>query len=341
MRNVHIGRALAGIALLGLAAGGCAGTETEVDEAVATNDEAIATNDEAVETEADREDFHIGVSFPDSTTTLYVEMEAGINELAPELGVETTVVYAGGDPAQQLDDVNTLIANGADAILISPIDSEASKPAYEHARSQGVPIISIARSTSPELEDSFVGAPWEDYGEEIAKWTCEATGGEGSVAMLKGPAGASFVDEMERGYKEYLANDCSGLSIVFETNVVPMTSDQSLPAAQDALTAHPDLDVIYSQLDDMVGGVIAALEEQGRLEEVVITGFDGSPEGFAFIREGKQDMTIALQPFKWGQLGLKTALDVLQGEEVGDLVTIESTLVDQSNIGQYADEDLR
>lgn len=323
-------RALGLMLALGLVAAACGGEEEEAPE----------TAEEPVE--APEESLTIGVSLASPTIPLYVAMAEGIRERAAELGVEVVFTEANEDPVQQLNDVQDLIAQGVDGILISPIDSEAAKPAYEDARAAGITIMSIARNTDPELEDSFIGAPWDKFGRAIAEWTCDAAGGQGKIAMVKGPAGASFVDDMEAGYKEIMASDCPDMEIVFETNAVPLTPDQGLAAAQDALSANPDLKVIYANNDDLAIGVIQALEEAGaNLDDVLVTGFDGNPEGLALVEEGKLDMTIALRPFHWGILGLETMVAALRGEEVPQLVEIETIMVTQDTIGQQDPEDLR
>ncbi len=287
------------------------------------------------------EDRLIGVSLASPTIPLYVAMAEGIRDQAAEVGVEVVFTDADEDVEAQLNDVQDLISQGVDGILISPIDSVAAVPAYEDARAQDITIVSIARNVEPEYEDAFVGARWETYGRQIAEWTCEEAGGEGTIAMIKGPAGASFVEEMEVGYKDFMASDCPGMTIVFETNAAPLSAEQGLTAAQDALSANPDVTAIYANNDELAEGAIRALEEQDRVEEVIVTGFDGNETGLANIRDGAQDMTIALRPYAWGQLGLDTILQVLDGEDVGEVVEIETILLAQSNIGDHDDEELR
>lgn len=290
-----------------------------------------------------QEGLTIGVSLASPTIPLYVAMAEGIRDRAGEFeDVEIVFTEANEDPVQQLNDVQDLIAQGVDGILISPIDAEAAKPAYEDARAAGITIMSIARNTDPELEDSFIGAPWDRFGREIAEWTCgEAEGGK--VAMIKGPAGASFVEDMEDGYKEVMSSEaCSGMEIVFEVNAVPLTADQGLAAAQDALSADEDLAVIYANNDDLAAGAIQALEERGiDMEDVIVTGFDGTPSGLDFVEEGKLDMTIALRPYHWGILGLETMVSHLRGEDVPSLVEIEVEQVTSENIEELDREDLR
>jgi ribose transport system substrate-binding protein len=287
-------------------------------------------------------DYTIGVSLASPTIPLYVAMAEGIRDEANELGAEVVFTEANEDPVQQLNDVQDLIAQGVDGILISPIDAEAAVPAYEDARASDIAIMSIARNTDPEVEDSFIGASWDKYGTQIAEWSCEAAGGQGQIALVKGPAGASFVEDMEDGYKEYVSSECPDMEIVYESNNVPLTPDKGVAAAQDALTANPEVKVIFANNDDLASGVIQAVDEQGiSHEDIIITGFDGTPEGVQLVKDGKLDMTIALRPYHWGQLGLQTMVSFLDGEDVPALVEIETILLDEETVDDHSAEELR
>jgi ribose transport system substrate-binding protein len=286
-------------------------------------------------------DYTVGVSLASPTIPLYVSMADGIRAKAKELGVDVKFTEANEDPVQQLDDVQDLIAQNVDGILISPIDEEAAIPAYEDARASDITIMSIARNTDPEVEDSFIGAPWGKFGRQIADWTCDEAKGEGKIAMIKGPAGASFVEDMQDAYKGYMSSECPGMEIAFEGNSNLLTPDQGLSLTQDALSANPDLRVIYANNDDLADGAITALEEAGGVGDMIITGFDGTSGGVENIRQGEQSMTIALRPYRWGQLGLETMVKALDGEEVPPLVEISTILIDDKNIDQITEEDIR
>jgi ribose transport system substrate-binding protein len=285
--------------------------------------------------------YTVGVSLASPTIPLYVSMADGIRAEAKELGVDVKFTEANEDPVQQLDDVQDLIAQNVDGILISPIDEEAAIPAYEDARASDITIMSIARNTDPEVEDSFIGSHWGKFGRQIAEWTCDEAKGEGKIAMVKGPAGASFVEEMEAAYKDSMSSQCPGMEIVSEANSNMLTPDEGLSLTQDALSANPDVNVIYANNDDLAGGAITALEEGGGAGNMIITGFDGTPGGVENIRKGNQSMTIALRPYRWGQLGLQTMVKALDGEEVPPLVEISTILIDDKNIDQITEADIR
>jgi ribose transport system substrate-binding protein len=285
-------------------------------------------------------DYTIGVDLSLASDPFFVAMSDGIKAEAEKLGVKTVITYSDYDPSKQLANIQDLVAQQVDGILASPADVEASIPAFEVANQADIPIMSIADHTDPDVETSFIGAPWDEFGAKIAKWTCDEAGGKGQVAMIKGPAGVSFVEEMEDGYKGYMSSECPGMSIVFEANV-PTTSEEALKATQDALTAHPDVKAVFTQTDAMAPGVTQVVEEQPNSEDILVTGFSGDKTGYDLLRDGSLDMDIALKPYRWGGLGVRTMVDYLNGEEVPQLVRIDTVLIDQSNIDDFTYEEIR
>lgn len=329
--------ALAAILALVLGALAACGGDDE-EEGAPPAAEETTTGGEA------QEDFTIGVSLASPNIPLYVAMADGIRAKAEELGVEVVFTEANEDPVQQLNDVQDLIAQDVDGILISPIDAEAAVPAYEDARAADIVIMSIARNTDPKVEDAFIGAPWTKFGTQIGEWACEhAPDKATNVAMIKGPAGASFVEEMEDGFKEALSADCPDMKIVFENNNAPLVADKGLASAQDALTRTSDIGVFFANNDDLASGVIQALEEKGvAMDDVIVTGFDGTPEGIQLARDGKLDYTIALRPYAWGQLGLETMVNYLRGDKPAEhIVEIETIDIDKASAAEVTEEETR
>jgi ribose transport system substrate-binding protein len=337
-RTLRIAALAALLVLVAGLAAACGGDDDDDEAAPPAGETTEAT------TGGDEESFTIGVSLASPNIPLYVAMADGIRAKAEELGVEVVFTEANEDPVQQLNDVQDLLAQEVDGILISPIDAEAAVPAYEDAQAANVTIMSIARNTDPEVEDAFIGAPWGKFGTQIGEWTCEhASDKAAKVAMVKGPAGASFVEEMEVGFKEALAADCPDMSVVFENNNAPLVAEKGLASAQDALTRDADISVFFANNDDLAAGVIQALEEKSvAMDDVIVTGFDGTPEGIGLAKEGKLDYTIALRPYAWGQLGLETMVDFLEGEEPADhIVEIETIDIDKDSAADVTEEETR
>jgi ribose transport system substrate-binding protein len=283
----------------------------------------------------------IGVAMPESNDQFYEVIGAGIKAEAKRLHVKANFVFAQNDAATQDQQVRNFVAQKVNAILISPVDANALAPSYQWAQAHHVPIISIARNlANPKYESAFVGADWHVYGTKIAKWTCGHVK-SGKVAMLLGPAGASFVEDMKQTYVSYLKSKCARLKIVFQQNIAHLTPDASLPVAQNALTANPDLKVIYANNDGLAAGAVKAIQQRHRVGKVTITGFDGDPIGFQNIKAGTQAMTVALRPQHWGALGVDTVVKWLSGKKPAHhLVPIVTILIDKSNINKYSQKAL-
>jgi ribose transport system substrate-binding protein len=281
---------------------------------------------------AKENDYTIGIDLSDPEDPLFVQMKQGMEAEAKKLGVKTTYTYSLYDPGKQLDNVQNLLTKNADGLLISPADVKASVPAFQAAKAADVPAVAIADHSDENVQTSFVGAPWDEFGRQIAEWTCDKAGGKGEIAMIEGPSGVSFVEEMKVGYRDYIEQECPGMSIVFETNV-DISRDAALAAAQDAITAHPNLRAIFTNTDTMGAGAIQMLRENNKLGKVIVTGFNGDETGYNLVKKGDLDMTVALKPYAWGRLGIRTIVGILNGEEAQPLVHIDTVVLDADSIG--------
>ena len=287
------------------------------------------------------EDYTIGVDLSLASDPFFVAMAEGIQDEADELGVTAKITYSDYDPSKQIANIQDFVTQQVDGILASPADVEAAIPAFQAAQDADIPIMSIADHTDPSVETAFIGDRWQKFGSDIAEWTCDhAEGNKGEIALIKGPAGVSFVEEMEDGYKQYIDEECPGMSVVFESNTNTAREDAA-KAAQDALTANPNLAAIFNNVDEQAAGTIQALREEGKLGDVLVTGFNGDQVGFGLLQDGTLDMTIALKPYAWGRQGMKTMVDYLNGEEVSGLVEIDSLLIDQDNIDEVNFDEIR
>jgi ribose transport system substrate-binding protein len=286
------------------------------------------------------EDYTIGVDLSLARDPFFGSRPEGLEDEADELGVTATLTDSDYDPGKQIANIQDFVTQNVDGILASPADVEAAIPAFEAAQGADIPIMSIADHTDPEVETSFIGDRWQEFGSQIAEWTCDHAEAKGEIALIKGPAGVSFVEEMEDGYKQYIEEECPGMSIAFEANVNTAREDAA-KAAQDALTANPNLVAIFNNVDEQAAGTIQALREEGKLGDVLVTGFNGDQVGFGLLQDGTLDMTVALKPYQWGRLGMQTMVDYLNGEDVPALVEIDSLLLDQDNIDEVNFDEIR
>jgi ribose transport system substrate-binding protein len=272
----------------------------------------------------------IGVSLAQDDNPFYIVMLKGIRARAAELGFDVVTVSANEDKVKQINGVQDLVARGVKGILISPVDAVGVNAAYDAAKAANIPIVSIARGSTSPNQTIHVAMDEKQIGRDIAEWTAKAIGGEGKVAMLLGPSGAPTFRNLGDGYTEVMAK-YPKIEIAFRTDG-PLTRERGVKQAEDAIVANPDLKAIYCANDDVALGAAQAVAAAGRADKTIVTGMNGVPPALHAIKDGKIAMTVELNPFLWGRLGVDVLATYLKGEKVEPRVFIKHVIVDKNNI---------
>jgi ribose transport system substrate-binding protein len=274
----------------------------------------------------------IGVSLAQDDNPFYIVMLKGIRARADELGWNVVTVSANEDKVKQINGVQDLIAQGVKGVLISPVDAVGVNAAYDAAKAANIPIVSVARGSTSPNQTLHVAMDEKQIGRDIAAWTANAIGGEGKVAMLLGPSGAPTFRNLADGYTEVMAK-YPKIQIVFRSDGA-MTRERGVKQAEDALVANPDLKAIYAANDDVALGAVQAVIAAGASDRTIVTGMNGVPPALHAIKDGKLAMTVELNPFLWGRLGVDVLASYLKGDKVEPRVFIKHVIVDKTNIDQ-------
>jgi ribose transport system substrate-binding protein len=274
----------------------------------------------------------IGVSLAQDDNPFYIVMLKGIRARADELGWNVSTVSANEDKVKQINGVQDLIAQGVKGILISPVDAVGVNAAYDAAKAANIPIVSVGRGSTSPNQTLHVAMDEKQIGRDIAEWTANAIGGEGKVAMLLGPSGAPTFRNLADGYTEVMAK-YPKIQIAFRSDGA-MTRERGVKQAEDALVANPDLKAIYAANDDVALGAAQAVIAAGASDRTIVTGMNGVPPALHAIKDGKLAMTVELNPFLWGRLGVDVLASYLKGDKVEPRVFIKHVIVDKTNIDQ-------
>jgi ribose transport system substrate-binding protein len=274
----------------------------------------------------------IGVALAQDDNPLYIAMLRGVRARAQELGWEVVAVSSNEDKLKQINGVQDLIARGVKGVLISPIDAVGVNAAYDAAAQAKIPIISLARGSSSPNQTLHVAINEKQIGAEIAEWTAKHIGEAGKVAMILGPSGAPAFRNLAEGYSAVMAKH-PGIKIVFRTEGA-LTRERGVKHAEDALAANPDLKAIYNSNDDVALGAMQAVLAANRKSETLVTGMNGVPPALRAVKEGNLALTVELNAFEWGRLGVDMLDRILKGETVGKQVFITHRMVDATNVDE-------
>lgn len=280
-----------------------------------------------------QEDIKIGLAISTTNNPFFVDLQEGVMAAAEEMGATVQVVDAQDDASAQLNGMDDLITQGVDIILINPVDSDAVVPAIEAANDAGIPVITIDRSSNGGEVVTLVASNNIEGGEMAANFIIEELGENAKVIQLEGVPGASAANERGEGF----ANGAEGKLEILATQTANFNRAEGLTVMENLLQAHPDVQAVFAQNDEMALGAIEAIEAAG-LEDIIVVGFDGNDDGLAAVRDGRLSATIAQQPFEMGRIAVEAAMAYLNGEEVEESVSSPLSLLTMDNIDQDEEE---
>lgn len=213
---------------------------------------------------------------------------------AEELGYTATVSAHRGDTNVESNLVDAAITNNAVAIILDPANADGSVGVVRKATDAGIPVflvnaeinesgIAVGQLVSNNAQGAALGAiAWQEIVGEEAKF----------VEFYGNPADNNAATR-SNGYNTVLGQ-YPGLEKVAE-EVANWDRTQGYNKMQSIMQATPEFDAVISGNDEMALGAIAAMKEAGRLEGVIVGGFDGSPDAVDAIKAGEMAYTV-LQP---------------------------------------------
>jgi ABC-type sugar transport system substrate-binding protein len=259
----------------------------------------------------------------------------GAQAAADAAGVELTIVSEEFSAQTGAEQLNSCVSRGVDGILLWPADENSYLPGLLKAEQAGIPVVAIdtrAGEESMKLIASFAGADKYDQGKISAQQLDKALDSTGGIVVIAGQAGNGTEIARSGGFIDELENLNSGLEILATVNA-DFDQQKALVASRDLITKFGDqIKGVYAQDDTMAKGFLQALEESGLGFVPVVVGINGEAGAFDNIREGKQFSTILQPPFRNGELAIETLIAVMKGETVPEMVPLENTVVDGSNV---------
>jgi ribose transport system substrate-binding protein len=329
------------VALLsaGALAAGCTSNEPENDGGGGT-DNAASSNDEEGET------VRIGFSAPAADHGWMFGITEAARAVDEEYDdVELIVAEGTNDVSTQISQVETFINEGVDAIVLLPFDGAAMTPVALEAMEAGIPVINVDR----EFDSPFAARATilgDNYGMGVSAGTyiCEELGGQADavVAEIAGIDSLPLTQDRSRGFADALA-DC-GLEVSNRV-AADFTVEGGEEAAANLLQAAPQIDALWNHDDDQGVGVLAAIENAGR-DEFIMVGGAGSANAMRAIQAGDTVLqATVIYPHTQAADGVRLARLVAQGKGISDLnsqgvpreIVLNAPVVTADNVDDFLD----
>ena len=243
---------------------------------------------------------------------------------------------------QENSDIKGMIDKGAKAVIFSPINSTGLGDAISYAKEKKVAMIPVDRNITgvkgcdtvgPQLGSDFV-----EQGRRAADAMIKATGGNAKLAILLGASGVNVTDDRTAGFLDQLkVKNATGIEVVFQ-QTADFTREKGKSVTETLLRAHPDVNAIYAENDEMGLGALAALDDAGKAgtDNVHIVSIDGTKGAVQAIVEGNFDAVIESNP-AYGP-SAQAALEAYVNGDGAPAVTITTdNQYDSSNAQQALD----
>lgn len=275
----------------------------------------------------------IGTSLLSMQNEFVVSVSDEMEKKAKESGVRLITVDAERSALKQVEQIESFIAQGVDAIILNPCEFEASSPAVKKALAAQIPIINVNSETS-EKPTAFIGSDDVESGRIAMRYIAEKTGGKGKVIMIHGYMGQAAQIQRAEGAKEIL-DSTPGLELIAEQSG-QWDRAKSMSLMENWIQSYgSQISAVFAQNDEMAMGAMKALTEAGLKNKVIVVGIDAIPDALQAVKKGTLDATVFQNAREQGGQAVATALSIIQGKPYEEKVMIPFELVTAGNVENY------
>ncbi|UJQ95534.1 D-xylose ABC transporter substrate-binding protein [Mariluticola halotolerans] len=266
------------------------------------------------------QDITVGVSWSNFQEERWKTDEAAIKAALEAAGAKYISADAQSSAAKQLTDVESLISQGADALIVLAQDSDAIGPAVQKAADEGIPVVGYDRLIE-NPEAFYITFDNKEVGRMQARAVFEAQP-TGNYVFIKGSASDPNADFLFSGQMEVLKDAIDSGAIV---NVGEAYTDGWIPEnaqrnMEQILTANDnEVDAVVASNDGTAGGVVAALAAQGLAGSVPVSGQDGDHAALNRVALGTQTVSVWKDARELGKKAAEIAVSLANGDAMGDV----------------------
>ncbi|MFE0464201.1 ABC transporter substrate-binding protein [Kitasatospora sp. NPDC058965] len=256
----------------------------------------------------------VGFSQSEATSNPFRATEtASIEAEAKRLGVKLVERNANADVNAQNSQIEDMIAQGAQVLIVAPENSDGLGPALAQAKAKKIPVLTIDRTvTGSACSDfvAFIGSDFYGQAKIAADDLAGATGAAAHVAVLSGTPGNNVSTDRTNGFLDQVKSTYPNIQVVAsQTGNFNQTDGQKV--MEQLLQAHPDINAVYAENDEMALGAIQAIRSAGKTpgKDVKIVSIDGIQQAVQDVVAGQLVADIETNP-RFGPLAFQSLQDL-------------------------------
>ncbi len=288
---------------------------------------------------------NIGVSMALFDDNFLTVLRNGMLSHAKTLdGVSLQIEDAQNDVGKQLNQIQNFVAAGVDAIIVNPVDTDATVAMTKAAESAGIPLVFVNREPVnadklPETQ-ALVASDEKESGTLQTQEVCRLLKAQGKkeakLVVMMGELSNQAARVRTQDVKDVIATDECKFMKIAESQTAMWLRTQGNDLMTNWLSAGLEFDAVISNNDEMAIGAIQALKTAGTdMKEMIVAGIDGTADGLAAMAAGDLDVTVYQNGQGQGQTAVDTALKLARGEKVEKKIYVPFELVTPANLDEY------
>ena len=264
------------------------------------------------------------------------QINDGAKQAADKAGAKLVIFNANNQPAAQNSAIEDYITQKVDGIVLVAIDVNGVKPAISDAKKAGIPVVAIDARIPDGDNAAFIGVDNKGAGEQIGKFFADYVktklGGSAKVGVV-GALNSFIQNQRLDGFKGAAA---AGGGVKFLDTVDGQNvQDVALTAAENLMTANPDMNALYATGEPALIGAISAVSSQKMTDKVKVFGWDLTAQAIKGIDEGWIVAVVQQDPFQEGVAGVDAILKLKAGEKINPSIDIPVTIVTKENVDKF------
>ena len=294
----------------------------------------------AVQAQTAPKQVNLGVAIPAATHSFTAGIVFWANQAKKDLekahpNLKVTVKTASGAPEQanQLQDLVTV--NKINALVIFPFESASLTQPVAQVKKKGVYVTVVDRGlTDTSAQDAYVAGDNTAFGKLPAEYLAKQMGGKGNIVALRGIP--TTLDNERWAAFESVMKQYPDIKIL-DAKYANWNRDDAFKVMQDYLTRFKHIDAVWAADDDMMVGVLKAIDQAKRTDIKEVFGGAGSKEAVKRIIDGdpRVKADVSYSP-KFIYDAIKMTADArLKGEKLPPTTIIPSVLITKDNAKQF------
>ena len=288
---------------------------------------------------AEADTLNVGVSIPAAdhgwTAGIVYHAQRVAEDLMGEYDDLNIIVKTSPDPASQANAIQDLAVQGIDALVILPTNPDPLVNAIMQVKNSGTFVTLVDRAPSNNdnaVRDLYVAGNNPALGSVAGDYIAETTP-DAEVVVIRGMP-IPIDQQRQDGFDSAL----EGTNVkVLEKQFGNWNRDDAFRVMQDFLTKYPKIDVVWAQDDDMVVGVLQAIEQSGRDDVQYVIGGAGSKDMIKKVMDGDAmiPVDVLYPPAMIGTAMELTVAGLIDQVPIAGSYILDATLVTPDNAENY------